>query len=86
VTCANAPVPESTENTDTESSRPLAAASNPPPGLNATDTGRVPVPNGEPATGVNAGGAAHAPLATPNQHAATTSPTTNLDILTAATP
>ena len=32
----------------------LAVASNPPLGLNATETGALPVPNGEPLTGVNA--------------------------------
>ena len=32
----------------------LAVASSPPPGLNATDAGSLPVANGEPETGVSA--------------------------------
>ncbi len=46
--------PEPTANTDTELPAALAAASNPPPGLNATETGSPPVANGEPVTWVSA--------------------------------
>jgi len=51
----------------------LAVATSPPLGLKATDTGRLPVANGEPTTGVNAGAAnavdaisKHAAHASPN--------------------
>ena len=57
----------------------LAVASSPPLALNGTDSGRSPVANGEPATGVNAGGAASA-LAAPASKPTTANPANSANI------
>jgi hypothetical protein len=53
----------------------LAVASSPPPGLNATESGWLPVANGEPDTGANAGAAARAAVAVLKHAAPTTTAT-----------
>jgi hypothetical protein len=70
----SAPVVALTENTDTVLAPKLAVASSFPVGLNATDSEPLPVLNGEPFTGANAGAATAA--ADPSPHTHTTAPTT----------